>query len=78
MDRSLIHLSGLGATQIGIALRVWGKSRRVLLALCLLAGGFGVLASYAAMSGYFAGSREQPGNKEAKQPPAVLSASGAI
>jgi HlyD family secretion protein len=30
-----------------------------------------VLASYAAMSGYFAGSREQPGNKEAKQPPAV-------
>jgi len=36
-----------------------------------LAGGFGVLASYAAMSGYFAGNREQPGNKETKQPPAV-------
>src|SRR6478752_2247347 len=52
-------------------LRVWGKLRNGLLALCLLAGGFGVLASYAAMSGYFAGNREQPGNKETKQPPAV-------
>ncbi len=30
-----------------------------------------MLASYAAMSGYFAQNREQPGNKEAKQPPAV-------
>jgi multidrug efflux pump subunit AcrA (membrane-fusion protein) len=53
------------------ALRVWGKSRNGLLALCLLAGGIGVLASYAAMSGYFAHNREQPGNKEVKQPPAV-------
>ena len=54
-----------------IALRVWGKSRNGLLALCLLAGGIGVLASYAGTSGYFAQNREQPGNKEAKQPPAV-------
>jgi len=29
------------------ALRVWGKSRNGLLALFLLAGGIGVLASYA-------------------------------
>jgi HlyD family secretion protein len=54
-----------------IALRVWRKLRTGLLALCLLAGGIGVLASYAAMSGYFAHKREQPGNNEAKQPPAV-------
>ena len=54
-----------------IALRVWGKSRNGLLALCLLAGGIGVFASYAGTSGYFAQNREQPGNKEAKQPPAV-------
>jgi HlyD family secretion protein len=54
-----------------IALRVWGKSRNGLLALCLLAGGIGVFASYAGTSGYFAQNREHPGNKEAKQPPAV-------
>ena len=54
-----------------IALRVWGKSRNGLLALCLLAGGIGVFASYAGTSGYLAQNREQPGNKEAKQPPAV-------
>jgi HlyD family secretion protein len=53
------------------ALRVWGKSRNGLLALCLLAGGIGVLASYAATSGYFSGNREQPVNKEAKEPPGV-------
>ncbi len=59
-----------------IALRVWGKSRSGLLALCLLAGGIGVFASYAGTSGYFAQNREQPGNKEAKQPSGPVLAMG--
>ncbi len=45
-------------------MRVWEKSKRVLLTVCLLTVGIGVLASYAAMSGYFAGNREQPGPNE--------------
>jgi HlyD family secretion protein len=58
-------------------LRAWGKSKRLVLAVGLLTA-TGVLASYAAMSGYFAGNREQsgpketqPGPKEPKRPLAV-------
>jgi HlyD family secretion protein len=56
---------------VGVALRAWWKSKRILLTLCLLALAFGVLASYAARSSYFASNREQPGAKGAKQPVAV-------
>jgi multidrug efflux pump subunit AcrA (membrane-fusion protein) len=68
----LIHISLGGPRRpVGVALRAWWKSKRILLTLCLLALAFGVLASYAARSSYFASNREQPGAKGAKQPVAV-------
>ena len=49
-------------------MRAWGKSKRVLLAVSILTVGIGVLVSYAAMSGYFGGNREQSGPNEQSGP----------
>jgi HlyD family secretion protein len=52
-------------------LPAWWKSKRVLLALCLLALACGVLASYAAISVHFTADRDPSSDKGAKRRLAV-------